>query len=378
MIGTALALFLLLASLAAAFGMSRRWGWCSTFRRPRPRHWVTRLICGALGAASIVLVAVGTIHDARGFSGDPERFKLLVPTLPPPEAPSDRGELRKGRFLLHAVLFYWKGGSMVPLHCETSEVQWPRDRDRVFQSAIQSGATSVAYSIKLSRFHRNQETPDWTEGIYKVEARGFSSSSGSGGGTDFPIVQPVSHLGEGRSMFNVVRPLSDAGAILFDLTPVREEDVLKWGSLDDFLALRGSTTWRSKLNREIFWEDGRRVQGSPAAALILNLGGISVLLLGTAIILSHLFRRRSLGFVKVAACLILYVGALDRLALRIHESRVRDESAPVERRLGACAQLPATMFFRDTAQRDLEAVAADPSAPRPLKDLAARLAERER
>jgi len=378
MLTTAFALFLLLGALAAGFAMSRRWGWCSAGRRPHPRRWITRIICGALGGASIVLMAVGTVQDALG-SDDPARMNLQVPTLPPPEPPSDRGELLQGRFLLHAVLVAWKGGSMKAIHGETVVVQWPGDQNRRYRSVLQSGSTTVEYWVEVNQIRRNGRDPFWVDGMFSVNAYGRGFSGSSSGGLEFPMSRNISRLGTGDSLFSVVRPLSDAGAILFDLTPVREEDPLKPGRMEDFFDLQRSTMWRTRLDQEAWLFEGRqRASGSPALALIGGLGGISALLLGTAIVLSQLFRRRSLGFVKVAACLILYVGALDRLALRIHQSRVRDGTAPVERRLEACANLPTTMFFRETARRDLLAAAADAAAPKVLQDLASRLVERDR
>jgi hypothetical protein len=239
----------------------------------------------------------------------------------------------------------------------------------------------VKYEVSLFHIQRNRRdhgpSLDFM-GSSSVHVEGPTFSSGSGSGTDFPDVHEIRDLGRKSALFSVVGNSSDAGALLMDLTPVREEDPLKQGLLGEFLDLRGAGRWTKEIEQAIgssgHWKD----YGSPAEALLQGLQVNLFVLLAAAILLAQLASRRSLGFVKAAACLLLYVGALDRLALRIHESRLKDAAAPVEQRLVACAHLPATTFFRKTALRDLEATAADPSTPYALRDLANRIAERTR
>ena len=100
--------------------------------------------------------------------------------------------------------------------------------------------------------------------------------------------------------------------------------------------------------------------------------------LAAALLLAQLFRRRFLGFVQVTAGIILYFGALDRIALHLNENQTQNPAAPLEARMNACTQLPSTVYFRKTALADLRALAADGTAPKPLRARASQLIGREK
>jgi hypothetical protein len=373
-----LALLLLLLGISVAFWMSRRWSQASSGRRPMQRHWITRLICGALGSAIVVAMTAFTIMDARRPYAEPATMDLRMPTLPPPELPARDGDLKKGRFLLHALIVSWHEGSMIPVRGETYDVRWPRDQGKVFSSTYRPGSTTVNYEMSLSSIQRytNRGPRLDFSGSRTVHVRSSTFSSGSAGGTTFPDVHEIRDLGRKSNLFSVLGTSPDSGALLMDLTPVQEEDPLKPGSFGDFTKVRGYGLWSKEIEQSIGWtHDGE--SGSPAEALIRGLQWSLLALLAAAILLAQLFTSRLLGFVKIAACLLLYVGALDRLALRINESHLKDASAPVEQRLVACSQLTSTTFFRGTALRDLDATATDPSAPYPLRDWANQIVERK-
>jgi hypothetical protein len=291
----------------------------------------------------------------------------------------NNGPVRKGRFLLHVVLVSWAEGVAAPIHGRTHEVRWPQDADRSFHETVASGGTKVTYQVSISEIrryrYRNEMKMD-VMGSRHVWARSGTFSSNTSGGLQFPEANRIGHGGENTRLFSVARSPSDVDVLLLDLTPVDEDDPLRTGTFEEFLALRGEGAWAKQVDygRTELWSPS----GSPAEEMVKALEANLLVLLVAAILFAQLFRRRSLGFVKVAACLLLYVGALDRVALRIHESRLNDAAAPLEQRLLACTYLPSTTFFRKTALRDLETIAADPSAPERLQLLAVRLAERGR
>lgn len=379
-LNTGLALFILLASAAAAFWMARRWEWSSVGRRPGARHWITRTICGVLGLGIVLAITVSTIQAARAPYADPPKVDLRVPTLPAPEFGPATGPIKKGRFLLHVAVVTQLAGVAKPLYAETYDVRWPEDRERPFLSKQRFGNFTVDYLMEIHEIvNVGARAPvlDF-RGTRQVNARSLGQSSSSSGGVNIPEVQWLPEIGDRSSAFSIQRTSGESNALLFDLTPVREDDPLRTGTFSDFLAIRGAEDWARKIDQHQVNRSGRYsadAAASPAEALIHDLRGILLLLLIASILLAQLFRRRSLGFVKIAASLLLFVGALDRVVLRLHESRVKDASAPVEQRLAACALLDTTSFFRETAARDLDAAAGDPGYPPALRDLARRLAD---
>ena len=280
---------------------------------------------------------------------------------------------------------------MTPLEGRSYDLHWPQDADRSFQSSFNSGGVTIDWQLSLSEIRSSKYKDDAmldVEGFRNLRASGPTFSSSSSGGLHFPELSLITSARDQVAFFSVARSGGGRGAILMDLTPVRDEDPLRTGTFDELLAVRGSdntsccneaaATRISKLAYNSLDDPSRARSGSPAEALIEELQGNLLILLAAAVLLAQLFQRRSLGFVKAAACLLLYVGALDRVVLRIHESRLGQAGAPAQQRLVACGHLPSTAFFRKTALGDLEATASDPSAPPSLRDLARRLAEREK
>lgn len=387
---TILALLLLGSAVGVAFAMSRRWSWCSEGRRPHHRHWITRVLCGALGSAAVLAVLVATVRDARAPYQESAPVRFLLPTQPPPPPETEpepdggphRHPLANGRFLLHVAVVTNTGAVGAPLHGESFEVRWPQDRDRVFQNRLRLAGVDVSYSVRITEIiNQGYDGRPGLQfvGTRSLELRGTGFSSSRSSGLRFPDTFNAHRLGEQRSWLSAAGSMRGGGAALFDLTPVREGDPLRSGGYEDFLSIRGADVWRTQIFEPEFysWEQ-LRAGHAPADALIRDLGAVLLVFLVASVLLAQLFRRRSLGFVKVAACLLLFTGALDRGVLRLHESRIRDASAPIRERLVACSYLGVSNFFRETALRDLEAAAADASSPAPLRELAKRLGDQSR
>jgi len=109
---------------------------------------------------------------------------------------------------------------------------------------------------------------------------------------------------------------------------------------------------------------------APGLALAGHIGISALLLMLAALLLTQLFARRSLAFVGVLAAVVLYVAALDRLALGTHLSHLRDPGEPVRARITACCHASDTFFYRKTALARVRAVADDPQTPLALRDVA--------
>lgn len=376
------AFLVLLGVVTAATFMSRRWSFSSAGRRPGRRHWITRTVCGVLGASIVVALAAITFRDACRAYVEPAPTAFKVPTLPPPGVKNDYKPLQAGRFLLHVAVVSGTGGAQVPLYGKTYELQWPRDAGRSFHSSLESGGVKFNWQLEISELRRYQYKSEErleVQGSRNLRARAPDFMSSGSGGLHFPEAVGIGRNTEAAAFFSIARPASDARLVfLLDLTPVRDEDPLRPGALDDVLAIRGTGRWAAEMAVALSGTRRRADTGSPAGALVWRLQANLLVLLAAAILFAQLFRRRSLGFVKAAACLLLFVGALDRGVLRIHQSRLKDEGRPLQQRFVAGSLLPSTSFFRKTALRDLDETAADEGAPEPLRDLARRLAETER
>lgn len=378
MLSSISALLVLLLSVAAAVGMSHRWKGYSRVRDAQRRHWISRLICGALGTSIVVALAVSTLRDALRPYRAASTTVFRVPTLPPPVLPAGTRDLGSGRFLMHAVLVSSPTGWMTPLQGETFDVRWPEDVGKNFEFSFASGSSTVTCDVSLSRVERDPSGSEGTletHGSRSVSVKSFSSHSLTTGGTRFPEVHQARFVPVRGGIFSVLPADRKSAVLLLDLTPVRNEDPLRNGSFHDFLAIRGEDRWRELVASEVDSSEAGQNPGFPAEALAMRLEETLLVLLVAAILFAQLFARRSLGFVKAAAGLLLYVGALDRLAMSVHESRLRDPQATLETRLAACTILPSTTFFREKAERSLEVAANDPATPPAVRDLAHRMLE---
>jgi hypothetical protein len=152
---------------------------------------------------------------------------------------------------------------------------------------------------------------------------------------------------------------------------VADDDPLKAVPLDEFLQsrqpelaglLRDSS--RHSKNSRHDYSDNVPARGF---ALAGHIGASSLLLFVAAILFAQLFTRRNLAFAGVLAGVVLYVAALERIALGVHLSKLADPQAPISSRLTACREAPGTFFHRGTARRELQSVAADTKAPPALR-----------
>jgi hypothetical protein len=72
------------------------------------------------------------------------------------------------------------------------------------------------------------------------------------------------------------------------------------------------------------------------------------------------------------ATIVLYVAAIDRIALGMHMSHAQDTDAPLSKRLIACGAASNTFFFANTASSQLRTIANDKQTPDALKYRAGR------
>ncbi len=397
-------------AVAIALWLGRR-GILRRGRRPRPRHIVVRVVCGILGAAILGAIAVGTWREVQRCypAEEPaEPLTVRVPTLPPPGPTgtlkiNERAEIEKARLLFTFVVAEFEAGELRPVAVGQQEVRWPEDRNRDFRKELQVGGSSAFFrfhfdSLRWSTSPREgtHQAVVWCRGQRELGSvtRPHGGSSMNSMGGDFELNQPWHIFNPIVSFFLWEKPpLSIASgpgsgpAALLQLAwgvCVAEGDPLKEAEATEFLrqheaevsearrdALRGGVGPNLRLGMR------NADERAPALGLALaaHIGISSLLLFVAALLLTQVFTRRSLAFVGVLAAVVLYVAALDRIALGTHLAHLRDAKAPLAARITACWHATDSFFYRKTALASVRAVADDPQAPSALRDVATEAAQ---
>jgi hypothetical protein len=335
------------------------------------------VVCGGLGGAILLAFLIVTVRDVRAVQASAAPLKLRVPTLPPPAMPP-QGKLQKGRFQLQVVLAQAGGFPGHAIASESYELRWPEDQARSYSFSLHEGDRWIVLNMQLADIEVDWRKRLDMRGTMGLAASSPGSSQSRSGGFEVPRVMEINGFRDQKKLFSLGGSVGEDLFLLIDLTPVREEDPLRSGNLEEWIALRGQGPWEKEVRFDGYYPKFQGDRGGPAAALFSLLGINFIPALIAALLLAQLSRRRNLGFVKVAACIILYCGALDRLSLRLAETCVQDSSAPLEARMAACAQLQGTSFFQTTAMADLRRIAAEPTSPKPLRGLAQSLIDREK
>jgi hypothetical protein len=387
---------ILLAFVIAFFALAwrtRRWA-SAPARGPQPRHLVTRIVCGTLGAAILVAVAVGTWTAARQNYAEPAAGGVVirVPTQEPPALrapkPGYREEADDARFLFHLVVGEPAPDGFTPVHVEEFDVRWPRDKDRQFQRSFETGPYRCLLRLRVPMVFVAQNTAQEASRLQPHGTVGFSYVTGRGSGSSSSGFYELEagHLNVLQPLDSGPNPLSiTAGGAgpdnlhaVYFMTRVAPDDPLKVVPFAEFAGRRPADL--AKIRRE---SANRTLRHGPAKnaslpacglALAGHIGVSSLLLLAAAVLLTQLFARRSLAFAGVLAGVVLYVAALDRMALGVHLSRLADPAASLPSRLVACRLAPGTFFHRETALRELLTVSRNASAPEALRTTASSIA----
>jgi hypothetical protein len=380
---------LVLAVLFVAFRYVARRPRRPSARTPRPRHLVTRIVCGTLGAGILAAVAVGTWRDVRQIYFDEEAraLRLRVPTQEAPGPVLKRGEeirLDSARLLVHLLVGEQTGAGFRPLHADETEVRWPADRGRNFNKAFRVGDSRCALQFQLGDVGlRGAPTGRGSElalsGRIRVHIRrwDFSSSlGGSFGGNGAQLLSEMRAETEGPHPLSIVHSLRRTMFVYSLVTRVAEDDPLKAVSLEEFAQSHEAEWPQEAVRSHGDWVNRPEFDDIPMRGLALAgfIGTSSLLLLAASILLAQLFARRNLAFAGVLAGVVLYVAVLDRAALGMHLDHLADRRAPAATRLLACRYAAETFFYRAASRRALESIVQDASAPDALRETARRLA----
>src|SRR4051812_36487542 len=237
-------LFLIAVAVGLAVFFMRGWNGGSPGRRPDRRHWITRVICGTVGGAILLAFLVITLRDVRATSKSARPITLRVPTLPPPEAPKQRGEVKAGRFLLQMVVTQAGEFPGHPIASESYEVLWPRDQDRTFELFLKEGLGQLKLTQTLNGILWGMKNKLEFSGSTTFQSNSPTSSHSQSGGSSFPHVMSVDGGGHEYSLFSLEKVVDEDLLVLCDLTWIREDDPLRPASLEEWIALRGEASWK--------------------------------------------------------------------------------------------------------------------------------------
>ena len=339
-------------------------------RKPGPpssRRRFGRLACGAAAAGLAVLMATVTIGDASSAYGTPEFLDLRLPASGTPDLDRQPGAPQEGRFLLHMILAECRDGLVRTVRGKTQEIRWAGSPGPGVSDRLSRGISSLSYELRLQSLSVDPNTGA-LDAIAHSEVRtsGLGSHSLVSRSMKFPAVQTAMRF-ESLLNFSLQGMPRATMVLLFDLTPIRENTALRPATVEEVLALRGRELWEAKISKEETAPRVARFKGAPGVAFLAHLGPATLPFIGLAMLLAGAFPRWSTGLTRSLACLVLFAGMLDGLALRIHTSHLRDVQAKEEERLVACVRLRSTFFFDRSAREALEAVMQAPASPERLR-----------
>jgi hypothetical protein len=272
------------------------------------------------------------------------------------------------------------------VHVEEIDIRWPRDKGRHLQRAFDVGDYSCTIRLQPTRFFARRSDKEDRARLKPQGSINFTYRNGMGSGsvgrvfheTEADHLTSLRHLGPSPNPLSVTPggpPGNRLHAVYF-LTGADEADPLK--SIPYAAFADNRPVELAKIIREAtrHTSDHRsfRDHDIPARcfALTEQIGLSGLLLFAAAILLTQLFRRRALAFAGVLAAVVLYVAALERVALGVHVSKLSDPKATLASRLTASEMAPQTFFHAERAYTALLDVAKDASAPRPLRSATAK------
>ncbi|MFH1023728.1 MAG: hypothetical protein V1809_10130 [Planctomycetota bacterium] len=386
-IGLAVPVLMVLGIVAFVF-LFRRGGGAflipSRSRAPRPRHIAVRIVCGVLGIGLLVTIGIGTWREMRGvYAADEQAGEIKLhlpkkpaPALPKPAEPNGSVSIGEARILVHIV--FLQGNR--PVYGEETEIHWPADRGRQFQTSGTWGGTTFTIVLNWRDLVVMQFGNDARVALEiqrRTEMRGKTWKSSSSGHGSWTVGNPnvIQDLGFGDSpnLLSVVRGPRMTTQIVCLTRMVAPDDPLKEVGLNEI-----ARDADGRPDQEIRWSS-RRYGGDahmPAVFRLAESAGFSfAILLVAAILLAQCFARRGLAFAGTLAVCILYTVALDRMALGMHIAKLTDKTQPVATRSLAAESLAGTFFYRGTAWDAAKATANESSASEPLRKIALEVAE---
>lgn len=325
-------------------------------RAPRRRPPLVRAACGLLGFGLLAALGIGTWLDARAPYADTPAEpagELRQPTRPAPAS--------SRRYLLHFVLTRTTPVESRVVQVVEHEFRLPQDAGRKIEPAFSIPGYEVEFSCSIDDVRTAQDGTLQPRGRYELSVRRFQLQTTSGGTLHESRIALLGRADRGKSAFSLSPGLPHHYVLSCLPARVAEDDPLRTVSAAEGLRERLSEL-RSALD-EVGFSLGveETAPGAMGLTFLYHLGVTSFLLLLAANLLAQTARRRSLALAGWLAATVLLVIAMDRAAVGLHASRLRNPQASTRDRRIACVRLADTFFFRATAVRAVEPRLKDPA-----------------
>jgi len=368
-------------------------------RGPRKRHIVTRSVCAVLAVAILASIGFFSWREAGAVYATESTGpgSIRIPTkkaaaLTVELKPNQNVPLTEARLLIRAVVMETTTAtSFRAVRTDEFDIAWRSGKNSAVSNSFKLGKTMISYRLNIDRVYVQrsdnsteagvQGDGNWDMRVNYVNRNAHSSSSGGVYITNgMAIAQNIWNRdphGDNKPL-SVVPPIAEYGQLILcvfvDLADA--DDKLAKIPVGQFITERhaeiltrasrqgrsGSSSRRWRVDPEV----------PPTIKLIEHIGFSSMLLGLAAVLLAQLFMRRGLATVAMLATVVLYVAAIDRIALGMHISYARDTEVPLSKRLIACRAVTNTFFFAKTASSQLRTIADDQLSPEALQHRAGR------
>ena len=368
-------------------------------RGPRKRHIVTRAVCAALAVA--ILASIGffswreTVAVYATESARPDSVRIptkKAAALTAEIKPNLSVPLAEARLLINAVVLEAvTPTSFRAIRVDEFDIAWRSGKRSVVSNYCKLGGGMLNNRLDIDRVDVRrsgnsteagvQAYGNWNIRVNRANGGGHSSSGGEGTYiTDgMALAQNIRTWNPYRNNkpLSVIPPVAEYGQLILCV-------FVDLADAGDKLTTIPVGKFITEKRKEILTRTGhqggssssRRWRVDPSVPPTFNLMehiGTSGLLLGlAAVLLAQLFMRRGLATVAMLATVVLYVAAIDRIALGMHMSHAQDTEASLSKRLIACQGAANTFFFARTASSQLRAIVDDRLSPDALQYRAGR------
>lgn len=355
--------------------------------RQQERHPVVRILCAVLAGAILLAMAINSWREAvASYRSDTISVKnpshpRVVPDAALTQVPGVEKELPSARFLLHVFIGTWSPGGFLARYHREWDVRWP-DQQNDHAVSWQGDGIQVDYHVTIERVVRmatgQSPEPKRSEdqqsrqlavrGRIGLSARGDITMGSWSTNTTTPgvisesgMMQYFNSRGGGHtSPLSIGTASYPAYALFAVVTPLTDDDVLIDQPAGEFLA-----PYQARLRADR--EAGGRTFRQPSAfqsggfALLGHLGLASLSLVLVVVLACQCFRARVIAAAVVVVVVVISVAAIERLMVAVHLDRAADAQAPIDQRLLTGARAGESFFYRPTALRRVQALAADPT-----------------
>jgi hypothetical protein len=327
---------------------------------------LARWLCGTTGLLVFAAVGLGTMFHLQDVYRAEASTKVIPAQTKPRVAPliknnDDRETPFEGRFLLQ--LFFLSNGGRI-LHAETQDLTWPQAMGKKIETKFNINGTEVYYETTLNeaKWRQSDSTIIAFVGGNFLANSGFHASGTYQCDEDGDIFFSTHYPLQGsfwRKPFSlnlINKP--DTIAIFNVIVPIQKDDPLTMQPAYRLLNDQMARQQRRNISR-VEGDNYSRLQNAysnwsttPRLVFLVERMGMAllVLLIG-ALLVAQIFRNKAVASAVAIFLAMLYVVALDRIALDRHLQILSDARQPNSMREFACSNAASTFFHHARTEK---------------------------